>query len=68
LPHFAALAKCAMSRFDRLTVQVASDVRTEIQSAAREGEICAAAIMRQVLRDWADQRRVYRQMQAQHEQ
>jgi hypothetical protein len=49
-----------MARLERLTVQVAPDVRAEIESAAANEEISAAAVMRQALRDWAIRRQVER--------
>jgi hypothetical protein len=52
-----------MARLERLTVQVAPDVRAEIESAAAREEISAAAVMRQALRDWAIRRAVERAQQ-----
>jgi hypothetical protein len=49
-----------MARLERLTVQVAPDVRAEIESTAANEEISAAAVMRQALRDWAIRRAVER--------
>ena len=49
-----------MARLERLTVQVAPDVRAEIESVAAKDEISAAAVMRQALRDWALRRAVER--------
>jgi hypothetical protein len=41
-----------MSRLERLTVQVAPDVRAEIERASDEQECSIATVMRQALRDW----------------
>jgi Ribbon-helix-helix protein, copG family len=49
-----------MGRLERLSVQVESDVKTEIESAAAKEEISAAAIVRQAIRDWAIRRQVER--------
>jgi hypothetical protein len=49
-----------MAKLERLTVQVAADVRAEIESAASKDEVSCAAIMRQALRDWAIRRAVER--------
>ena len=47
-----------MARLERLTVQVAPDVRAEIESAAASEEVSAAAIVRQAIRDWAIRRQI----------
>jgi hypothetical protein len=57
-----------MARLERLTVQLAPEVRAEIESAAGEKEISAAAIMRQALRDWATRRAVERTREAEAQQ
>jgi len=52
-----------MARLERLTVQVAPDLRAEIKAAASKDEVSYAAIMRQALRDWAIRRAVERAQQ-----
>ena len=52
-----------MARLERLTVQVAPDVRAEIESAASKDEVSCATIMRQALRDWALRRELERRQE-----
>jgi len=52
-----------MARLERLTVQVAPDVRAEIESAASKDEVSCGTIMRQALRDWALRRELERRQE-----
>jgi predicted transcriptional regulator len=52
-----------MAKLERLTVQVAPEVRAEIESAASKNEVSCAAVMRQALRDRAIRREIERRQE-----
>jgi len=45
-----------MARTERMMVQITPDLRAEIEKAAAEQRLSRAAVIRQVLLDWATQR------------